>query len=128
MRLIVVSDLHLEFGPFSFPATLPEFDVAVFAGDVHVPIKEAIHWLAYERVCGALKGKPIIYVPGNHEFYRQEMKSSLVEGEGAATQAGIHLLNRRAIVIDGVRFVGAILWTNYRLLGTPGPCPSPDRR
>jgi len=121
MRLLIASDLHLEFGAFSFPATLPAFDVAVLAGDVHVPIAAAIDWLANERANGALKGKPVIYVPGNHEFYRHEMKSSLAEGEGAAEQAGIHLLNRRAVVVDGVRFVGTILWTNYRLLGTPKP-------
>lgn len=39
----------------------------------------------------------------------------------AAEEAGIHLLNRTTVVIDGVRFIGCILWTDYRLLGTPKP-------
>lgn len=36
-----------------------------------------------------------------------------------AEEAGIHLRQRRAIVIDGVRFVGCPLWTDYRLYRKP---------
>lgn len=121
MRLLIISDLHLEFGPFVFPADLPEFNVAVFAGDVHQPITAAIQWLARERDVGALQGRPVVYVPGNHEFYHHEMKAGLAEAALAAEEVGIHLLNRRALVIDGVRFIGCILWTDYQLLGTPKP-------
>lgn len=121
MRLLVMSDLHLEFGAFEFPTKLSEFDVAVFAGDIHQPVTAAIEWLAQERYAGALRGKPVVYVPGNHEFYKHEMKSELAKGQVAAEEAGVHMLNRRAVVIEGVRFIGAILWTDYRLLGTPKP-------
>lgn len=121
MRLLIISDLHLEFGPFAFPADLPEFDVAVFGGDVHQPVTAAVQWLAHERDAGTLQGRAVVYVPGNHEFYGQEMKSALAKGELAAEEAGIHLLSRRSVVIDGARFIGATLWTNYRLLGTPKP-------
>jgi Icc-related predicted phosphoesterase len=121
MRLLVISDIHLEFGSFEFPADLPEFDAAVFAGDIHQPVTAAVEWLAQERDAGALRGKPVVYVPGNHEFYRHEMKSELAKGQAAADEAGIHMLNRRAVVIEGVQFIGAILWTDYRLLGTPKP-------
>lgn len=118
MRLLVLSDLHLEFGPFAFPA-LPAFDVAVFAGDIHQPVSAAIAWLARKRDTGALQGRPVIYVTGNHEFYNREMRGSLAEGERIAEEAGIHLLHRRATVIDGVRFLGCTLWTDYRLYGKP---------
>jgi hypothetical protein len=47
MRLLINSDLHLEFGPFEFPTGLPGFDVAVFAGDIHQPVSAAIEcWRA----------------------------------------------------------------------------------
>lgn len=49
------------------------------------------------------------------------MKSELANGQAAADEAGIHMLNRRAVVIEGGRFIGAVLWTDYRLLGTPKP-------
>lgn len=118
MRLLVISDLHLEFGPFEFPSPLPDFDVAVFAGDVGKPISAAIEWMGSERQ-KVLKGRPVIYVPGNHEFYGSEMKSALADGRAAANKADINLLARQSVVIDGVRFIGCLLWTDYRLLGKP---------
>ncbi len=98
MRLLVISDIHLEFGLFEFPADMPEFDTAVFAGNIHQPVTAAVEWLAHERDAGALKGRPIVYVLGNHEFYEHEMKAEPAKGEAAADEAGIHLLNRRAVV------------------------------
>lgn len=118
MRLLVISDLHLEFGPFKLPSPLPDFDVAVFAGDIGKPISAAIEWIQSERQ-KSLKDRPIIYVPGNHEFYGSEMKSALVDGSAAAAAADINLLARQSVVIDGVRFIGCILWTDYRLLRKP---------
>jgi hypothetical protein len=61
----------------------------------------------------------VVYVTGNHEFYNLEMLSSLTDGERIAEEAGIHLLHRRAIVINEVRFVGCTLWTDYRLYAKP---------
>jgi hypothetical protein len=121
MRLLVISDVHLEFGPFLFAKPLPEFDVAVFAGDVHKPITAALNWMVEQRDAGALRDREIVYVAGNHEFYNSEMKASLAAGSELADKVGIHLLHRRTVVIGNVRFIGCILWTDYRLLGTPKP-------
>lgn len=121
MRLLVISDLHLEFGLFQFAKPMPEFDVAVFAGDVHKPITAAIEWLVQQREAGPLRDREIIYVAGNHEFYKSELKSSLAAGGELADKVGIHLLHRRAVIIRQVRFIGCTLWTDYRLLGTPKP-------
>lgn len=122
MRLLVISDVHLEFGPFNLPQPMPPFDVAVFAGDMGQPIGQAIEWMAQQRGEGGSLGNcAIVYVPGNHEFYRTEFKANLAEGVQAAERAGIELLFRRTVTIAGIRFIGAILWTNYRLHGTPKP-------
>lgn len=120
MRLLVVSDVHLEFGPFVFPSPMPQFDVGIFAGDIGQPLSAGVAWLAEQR-SGALNGARSIYVAGNHEFYGSELKRSLAEGRAAATAAGIDFLSRNSVVIDGVRFIGCVLWTDYRLLGTPKP-------
>lgn len=121
MRLLVISDVHLECGPFEFPATMPDFDVAVFAGDIGQPISAAVSWMAEQERIGPLRGRPVFYVPGNHEFYGSVMQHNLAKGMEAAELAKIELLSRRTIVIDGVRFIGCILWTDYRLYGTPKP-------
>lgn len=121
MRLLVISDLHLEFGPFRFHEPMPEFDVAVFAGDVHKPITAALDWLVKQREAGPLRDRDIVYVAGNHEFYKSEMKSALAAGIELAEKVGINLLHRRTVAIGQVRFIGCTLWTDYRLLGTPSP-------
>jgi len=121
MRLLVVSDVHLELGPFAFPKQMPKFDVAVFAGDMHRPINAALKWMAEQRDAGPLQGCETVYVAGNHEFYNSEMKGNLAAGVKRAEEAGIHLLHRRTVIIGQVRFIGCTLWTDYRLLGTPKP-------
>lgn len=45
MSLLVLSDIHLERGPFTLPDDIGEFDVAVFAGDVDRPIANSIDWI-----------------------------------------------------------------------------------
>ncbi|WP_454658969.1 metallophosphoesterase [Bosea beijingensis] len=118
MRTLVLSDIHLEFGPFELPDDIGEFDVAVFAGDVDRPIGSAMAWLERQRR-GRLQLRPVVFVPGNHEFYGTEILLSLAEASGLAKAPGIHLLAPGTCVIDGTRFIGATLWTDYRLLGDP---------
>lgn len=119
MRLLVISDVHLEFGPFTFAEPMPEFDVAVFAGDMHRPITAALNWMMDQREGGPLRGREIVYVAGNHEFYNSEMKSSLAAGRDLAAATGIHFLQRQSVTIGPVRFIGCTLWTDYRLLQHP---------
>ncbi|WP_439494671.1 metallophosphoesterase [Bosea sp. (in: a-proteobacteria)] len=107
MRVWVASDLHLEFDHFDLPNDL-RFDVAVFAGDIWRPISNAIRWLTVQRA-GPLQGKPIILVPGNHQFYGHELWSSRAEGRRLADEAGIHLLDPGTVTIGGVRFLGSTL-------------------
>ena len=90
MRLLVISDVHLEFGPFQLSEPMPDFDVAVFAGDIHKPIAAAISWMAEQREAGPLGGREIVYVAGNHEFYNSEMKGNLAAGAEQADAAGIY--------------------------------------
>ena len=86
-------------------------DVVVLAGDIDVGAK-GVEWA--EMVFD----KPVIYVSGNHEFYRgvwQDIPDTLLRA--AAARHGIHLLEDSSVVIGGVRFVGATLWTDFNLFG-----------
>lgn len=65
MKLLVLSDLHVEFAPFvPDPAAVEAADVVVLAGDVSNGVK-GIAWARQ-----AFADKPVVYVVGNHEFYR----------------------------------------------------------
>jgi 3',5'-cyclic AMP phosphodiesterase CpdA len=117
MRLLVISDIHLEFAPWRLPEDLPDFDVAVFAGDIDKPLMGSLRWIDYEMKHGPLLGKEVIFVPGNHEFYGATIPQQLEWGRDFAREIGVRLLAPGCAVIGDTRFIGAILWTNYALLG-----------
>jgi len=58
-KLHLLSDLHLETGPYEIPADL-EYDILIAAGDISSSVEQSVSWLA-------AIGKPVIYVLGNHE-------------------------------------------------------------
>lgn len=109
-RLLILSDLHLEFGAFSPPA--PDlYDVAVLAGDI-APGPKAVHWARRDTT---FAGKPVVFVPGNHEFYGSERIRTLELLREHAAGSNVHLLDRDEVVIQDVRFLGATLWTDFAL-------------
>ena len=66
--------------------------------------------------------KPVLFVPGNHEFYNGERTRTLKALREAAVGTNVHLLDRDEVVLNGVRFLGTTLWTDFELdvvTGTP---------
>lgn len=108
MRLHILSDLHNEIQPF-FPAVL-DADVTILAGDIHTQGR-GVEW--------ALQAFPgrVLYVPGNHEFWKGNIDATLAKMKAIAENSGgrIQVLQRDAVVIDGVRFLGATGWTDFAL-------------
>lgn len=105
-EILLHSDLHLESGPFTFPPVSAHPAVAVFAGDVCSGDGGA-------AALRAMSPLPIVYVAGNHEFWGGDYYERLAELEARAKEHGVHFLERRAVVVHGVRFLGATLWTDY---------------
>ncbi|UQE03478.1 metallophosphoesterase [Bradyrhizobium japonicum] len=112
MKLFIASDLHGE--AWSHDYTVPEgldFDVAVFAGDVHNAYR-AVSWISNQR---ALWGKPILFVAGNHEYYGSVLQDAAAVIRDAARRTNVTFLDADAVpVIGGVRFLGCTMWTDYR--------------
>jgi len=113
MRIRVLSDLHLEFQDWKPPPA--RADVVVLAGDIHSGANGII-W-ARKHFADA----PIVYVPGNHEFYGNEMGAVLQELRRVAAAQDVQLLDGDSVTIHGVRFLGAILWTDFALYGSDAP-------
>lgn len=102
-----MSDLHVEFFDFH-PIEVPA-DVVVLAGDILIEHRG----LAWARK--AFPGKPIIYVMGNHEYYEGDYERVLERARDEAAKQQIHLLEQDQVVIDGVRFLGTTLWTDFEI-------------
>ena len=112
MKLLVVSDLHLEFGnTYSPPAS--GYDVAIIAGDIAVPAARAVHWA--RRTSTFPCAKAVIFVAGNHEFYGSAMQPALAAMQDAAKGSKVHALDCGEVIVDAVRFLGATLWTDFAL-------------
>jgi len=109
MKIRIHSDLHLEFFNWSPPAA--DADVVVLAGDIHVGV-QGLTW-ARER----FPRTPVIYVPGNHEFYGARLPDVLQALRTEARSLGIHLLDGDEVVLGSTRFLGATLWTDFALYG-----------
>jgi hypothetical protein len=111
------SDLHLEFLQESWPGEriidpVADVDVLVLAGDIAAGsngIRSFGDWPSPDaRV-------PIIYIAGNHEFYGHPLEPQRERMKAAAAQRDVHFLENETIVIGQVRFLGATLWTDYKL-------------
>jgi Icc-related predicted phosphoesterase len=111
LRIRILSDLHLEFGPL----TLPEIqaDVVVLAGDVHLGIK-GLAWCRKQ-----FPETPVIYVPGNHEYYGAAIPKLTEKLRQEAAGSQVYILDDETIKIGRVTFLGTTLWTDFRLLGDP---------
>lgn len=121
MRIRALSDLHHEH--FGGRRELPEVeaDVVVLAGDIHEHL-QGLHW-ARE----AFPDTPLVYVCGNHEFYHSDLPELTQAMRNLARALDIHFLDNDAAIIDGVRFLGATLWTDFHLYGEDGLAQTLER-
>jgi predicted phosphodiesterase len=117
MRAWIFSDQHVEANaqsPWTPPDPPPQHDVVVIAGDICQGIRNGVRWITHQ----GLNVKPVIYVPGNHEYYGFDFDKERAAGRvAAAAVPNVHLLDRDALIIDGIVFLGATLWTDYQLFG-----------
>jgi 3',5'-cyclic AMP phosphodiesterase CpdA len=105
LQLHVLSDLHLEMEPFAVPDAAA--DVVVLAGDISGGT-DGVSW-AREWA----DGRPVLYLAGNHEFYGHAAPGLIAELREAAAGSQVHVLENDEIVLDGVRFLGCTLWSDF---------------
>jgi len=83
MKLHILNEFHIEFAEFESLVT--DADVVALAGDIGVGL-EGLYW-AKARFAGL----PVIYVPGNHEFYHHDI--TLIEEMKSCAPDSIHVLD-----------------------------------
>lgn len=112
MKLRILSDLHIEFHPFEIPPGENDAEtVLILAGDVGVIYRAAE--LESFLCKAAIRFRAVIYVLGNHEFYRGIWPDALQTLRDWGLPENIHVLERQCAEIDDITFVGATLWTDF---------------
>ena len=108
MKIQIASDLHLDYNERTWPRrqsfrAVPDRDVLVLAGDIGRGM------MARTFVEQQLEVFPVVYVPGNHEYYGRRTERADVDlrwAELAERHADLHYLAGTSAEIDGVRFWG----------------------
>jgi len=119
MKIQIASDLHTEFERPEIMAGKPrgglektDSDIIVLAGDVSVGFDDESTFclnLAQEH------GKPVVFVLGNHSFYRRGNVDTIRSQWSAAMLDGVHYLDEGYnFVHEGYLFTGGILWTDFK--------------
>lgn len=140
MILRLFSDIHLDFDIARVPkkTKLPETDylwqptvsgldsetTLVLAGDLWLdnrPFKgrngNEPAWI--ELI--AKRFKHVIVILGNHDYWQGSLQRAPEKAKESVAKLGltnVHVLERDEVVLDGVKFAGATLWTSY-LNGNP---------
>ena len=137
MNIQLLSDLHLESHPHFSAQPLAGADVLVLAGDIGSyqhnsdltrlgvpdfglarfsprPVHEG----------GAGWPTPVIFVPGNHEYDGLEFDEAHRRLRQACERWGLIWLEQESVVLQGVRFVGCTLWSDFDGLSSTAGTPA----
>lgn len=137
MNIQLLSDLHLESHPHFSAQPLAGADVLVLAGDIGSyqhnsdltrlgvpdfglarfsprPVHEG----------GAGWPTPVIFVPGNHEYDGLEFDEAHQRLRQACERWGLIWLEQESVVLQGVRFVGCTLWSDFDALSSAAGTPA----
>jgi predicted phosphodiesterase len=111
--IFVVSDLHLNTGPFEWPEAAYAADLIIVAGDLDNGVFD-IEFLKKPN-------KPLVFVPGNHDFWEKkndklnprDLFDIYADMKRAAAGSQVHVLWDETVELAGVRIIGTPLWTDF---------------
>ncbi|WP_027014401.1 metallophosphoesterase [Comamonas composti] len=120
MRIQLLSDLHLEAHPRFQAQPADGADVLVLAGDIGSYQQGSLlegEYFGLERFSPlpqyAAWPCPVIFVPGNHEYDVQDFDQAHARLRACCEHLGLIWLERETLVLDGVRFAGTTLWSDF---------------
>ncbi|HEX2540667.1 MAG TPA: metallophosphoesterase [Caldimonas sp.] len=113
MRLQLLSDLHLETEVYQ-PTPAPDAELLILAGDIDATWAGLALFRDWPR--------PVLFVPGNHEFDGRDLAEAVPELRARCAELGLIFLDRHSIVVrDGagtrIRIVATTRWCDFDLFG-----------
>ena len=134
MKIQLLSDLHLESHPDFMPSPAPGADVLVLAGDIGSYQTGSALEAAGDGDFGLARFSPlhgwptpVLFVPGNHEYDGLDFDEAHTRLQETCARLGITWLEREVLLLNGVRFVGTTLWTDFDALGPLAGKTLPDK-
>lgn len=118
MKLLIYSDLHLEFGTDFKPPVDSDADIMILAGDILI-------YKNFTPLTRFLEGwdKPVLCIAGNHEHYTKRHMRATTEshigniekfiGYLTINHPNVTFLDDESITIDGINFFGGTMWTDF---------------
>jgi Icc-related predicted phosphoesterase len=112
MKAWIISDIHtVPLDWYRSRIAIPEADLCICAGDVTGNIHTSADYLMNE----VAPTMPVVIVLGNHDYYGYSIDRALEIARRRLSGSSVHLLENESIVLGGVRFVGATLWTDFEV-------------
>ncbi len=113
MKIQLWSDLHLEltkdWGGRFLDTHYPAAETLVLAGDITSAVYREPLDLVFAST--SMRWKHVVYVPGNHEFYKTSLTDGWANIKAAAhSYPNLHVLDNEGVTLDGVRFFGGTGW------------------
>ncbi|MES2685776.1 MAG: metallophosphoesterase, partial [Pseudomonadota bacterium] len=126
MKIQLLSDLHLESNPHFVARPTPGADLLVLAGDIGsyqngslltgsdfglarfspLPLAQG----------GAAWPTPVLFIPGNHEYDGLDFDATHARLRDTCERLGMVWLEQQTVVLQGLRFIGSTLWTDFDAL------------
>ena len=113
MKIHFRSDTHQESSQiyeWPIPPLPTGADLVILGGDIDVGLT-GVEWAITES---ERLNVPVLYVPGNHEFYYKDMTTLLLAMRQLTEGTGVHILDDDEFIYQDVRFLGSTLWTDYK--------------
>lgn len=110
-----MSDLHLEFG-LDLPAR-PEDPktVLILAGDIGLAVKKHTYMTFLDVMSNYYEH--VIYIMGNHEFYRGSLLTGFDQIRSEASKFNnVYVVENSVIILGETAFICATLWTDFNKL------------
>ena len=133
MKIQLLSDLHLEVHPHWVPTPAPGADVLVLAGDIGSYQTGSMLLDQQDSDFGLARFSPlhgwptpVLFVPGNHEYDNMDWDEAHQRLQATCARLQITWLDRQVLTLQGVRFVGSTLWSDFDALGPLAGQTVPD--
>lgn len=112
MKILPISDLHLEISKSEYPLNLEGYDALFLLGDIHTK-RRAIPWIKKQLT----PDFPVFYVLGNHEYYQGHIHYTLQKMKEEAKGHNIKILENETAYLNGFRIIGATGWSSFKTAG-----------